>query len=285
VLALYPGVERCSCASQEGLAVSAAFVANENPVLAPLGCPRVQYWVVLREPIERIQSRISKDYSRIHADRMALRRAKGIDAFYEEGMLSPAVAKAALRNASWPMWFVRPVGTAAVGGGTHGSWSMCHEFSGTVSLSDWYVRSLNGPAAYRLPVGWLNDWHYAWAEGVLKSAQVVLPSDRMSDLPELLAGLVGVRKEAMPPLETHYSGKKHDEHVTFDAELNSLLVEHNQMDTKLYKYAVSRFEEDMARAEENEKAKAEDKEKAKEKAKDKAKAKAAHHTAPRAAEA
>ena len=65
---------RCNCSTLESVqrasgpwarqvAAPQLFMSNENPVMAPLYCHElVNYWVVLRAPVERILSRLHKSY-------------------------------------------------------------------------------------------------------------------------------------------------------------------------------------------------------------------------------
>ena len=54
--------ERCPCSELRTLARTNAwsFFGNENPVIAPLGCVGMQYWTVMRHPIDRLLSRLFK---------------------------------------------------------------------------------------------------------------------------------------------------------------------------------------------------------------------------------
>lgn len=50
---------RCPCAdTQRAAARGLTWWANENPSLAPLRCPSVSYWTVIRDPVDRIFSRV-----------------------------------------------------------------------------------------------------------------------------------------------------------------------------------------------------------------------------------
>ena len=56
--AVQEGASRCSCSEESSWKYR--WQASENPPMAALGCPGVDYWVVLREPVSRVLSRVYK---------------------------------------------------------------------------------------------------------------------------------------------------------------------------------------------------------------------------------
>ena len=99
------------------------------------------------------------------------------------------------------------------------------------------MRSLNGPAVYRLPLGAITDAHLERAAAWLSTAAVVLPLANLSALPRLLGVDV-----AMP----HEVTGAHSTRRDVDPDLRALLEAHNGLDIRLYQGAQALFERRMA---------------------------------------
>ena len=148
---------RCSCEGEEGMRFAGFnFWATESIVRAPLACPKMDYWIILRRPVSRIMSRLTK------------LEAMG------KGVPLPRVTES-LR------------GTVRFAPHDYGR----SEFSGTPSFNNWLVRSLVGPAAYNLPLGAVGGWHLQKAMEALDGFSIVLPVGNLSALPRLVSARYG----------------------------------------------------------------------------------------------
>ena len=107
----------------------------------------------------------------------------------------------------------------------------------TFKLDNFHVRSLNGPAVYRLPLGAITAAHLERAVAWLSTAAVVLPLANLSALPRLLGVDV-----AMP----HEVTGAHSTRRDVDPDLRALLEVHNGLDIRLYEDAQALFERRMA---------------------------------------
>lgn len=208
---------RCPCEELRTIAAAthATLWGHENVVVAPLRCPRTRYWVVMRDPIKRIFSRI--------LDRYFLEHKEGI---------TREMARAALNS------------TTTFPGREH-----LKEFTGSAALNNYYVRSLAGPAVYALPLGGVKAEHLEVATVALHAIDVVLPMDNMSALPTLLAPLYG------PRLCFEKLGGKHGHDPTAElraAESDALLMaafrHHNALDHQLVLRAHGLFENALRRS-------------------------------------
>ena len=110
-------------------------------------------------------------------------------------------------------------------------------WNNSAGLDNFYVRSLNGPAVYRLPLGAITDAHLERAAAWLSTAAVVLPLANLSALPRLLGVDV-----AMP----HEVTGAHSTRRDVDPDLRALLEAHNGLDIRLYQGAQALFERRMA---------------------------------------
>ena len=228
--------DRCNCSTA---VTFKTFHAHENPVMAPI-CAAFDYWVVLRHPVDRVLSRLGKS--------TATNKLFG----YRLPILSAAQATAALRTTTW--WKPCPQSWYCAVEGPATPWlKLCpaslrqrsvanvtcaaHEFSGSAGLDNFHVRSLNGPAVYRLPLGAITDAHLERAAAWLSTAAVVLPLANLSALPRLLGVDV-----AMP----HEVTGAHSTRRDVDPDLRALLEAHNGLDIRLYQGAQALFERRMA---------------------------------------
>ena len=215
---------RCSCTAVRDILLgrddhtrgrSLRFWSTENPVLAPIDCHTyVDYWVALRQPVDRALARIHKVYSRVEG-------SQHLTPLYLLPSVSPEQAIVALRNTTWM--------------------AGAHEFSGTATLNDWYTRSLNGPAAYRLPLGAIGEKHLAIAQAWLFRAAVVVPTANLSMLPRLL-GVPDVMMKRMVSRGHSLYGSGGVPASPKLAELKALLELRNKIDLRLYGYASQLFE-------------------------------------------
>lgn len=154
---------RCPCAdTQRAAARGLTWWANENPSLAPLRCPSVSYWTVIRDPVDRIFSRLFKPANKKLQPGSTLR------------FLTLDEAKRALGNVTYF--------PAVDAFGKHYG-----EFASSFGLSNWMTRSLGGPDVFALPFEQLNKDHLALARGELTFFDVVLPLSSLSALPTLLS--------------------------------------------------------------------------------------------------
>ena len=196
--AVQEGASRCRC-SDEG-SWKYRWQASENPPMAALGCPGVDYWVVLREPVSRILSRVYK---------------KG----WDRGLIKTALTQT--------VWLTK---------------SRCKELSGSAALSNYYVRGLAGPDAFRRDLTMVNASHYDAAFSALQKFTVVLPLSNLSSLPVLL----GMPDTVTVPDEV--SGKHAEVPNAVDEEMLQLIQESNEHDIRLYAAAQDLFEKAMVQA-------------------------------------
>ena len=210
---------RCDCSDlQQHAEGGFNWWANENPVVAPLRCAYVEYWTVLRHPIDRILSRLFKPPG--HA-------RKGFR------FISIDQAKAALANTTWF-------------GGSDDQQASRHEFTGSSALNNWHVRSLAGPFVYLLPLGAVTKRHELQARQQLAEFQVILPMENLTVLPAWLSHRMGLCIDA--PIGDDASGTHSGVGAERDAALRDkdfmdALSRHNSLDEELYTYAKQLFEE------------------------------------------
>mmetsp|Transcript_3394 Transcript_3394/g.7186 ORF Transcript_3394/g.7186 Transcript_3394/m.7186 type:complete len:390 (+) Transcript_3394:431-1600(+) len=154
-------VTKCRCPCQETALIAERYNvtwwAHENPVVAPLQCRGVRYWVVLRHPIERILARLFSSWY-----------------MQQQHTVTLELAKAALINNTNFMFGPQT-----------------KEFSGSAALNNYYVRSLVGPSVYALPLGAVSRFHLKAALTVLSTFDVVLPFPYISSLPSVAGRLYG----------------------------------------------------------------------------------------------
>ena len=112
-----------------------------------------------------------------------------------------------------------------------------HEFSGSAGLDNFHVRSLNGPAVYRLPLGAITDAHLERAAAWLSTAAVVLPLANLSALRGCSASTLRCQHEVTGA---------HSTRRDVDPDLRALLEVHNGLDIRLYEGAQALFERRMA---------------------------------------
>jgi hypothetical protein len=192
------GASRCRC-SDEG-SWKYRWQASENPPMAALGCPGVDYWVVLREPVSRILSRVYKKH-------------------WDTGLIKTALTQT--------VWLKEP---------------RCKELSGSASLSNYYVRGLAGPDAFRQDLTKVNESHYHAALSALQKFTVVLPLSNLSSLPVLL----GMPATVKVPVEV--TGQHAEVPDAVDEEMLKLIQERNKYDIRLYAAAQKLFKKAMMQA-------------------------------------
>ena len=218
--------ERCPCDELYTIALQRDFNwwANENPVVAPLNCPDVAYWTVLRHPVDRIMSRLFKPFSIAHV---------AIEKFR---FITMADAKAALTNT---IAFSRN--------------SSSREFAGSSALNNWYVRSLCGPQVYELPLGAVDRSHLHMATRQLQTFQLLVPLMNLSSITRLLEWQLGP-KVRVPHIQvitrgTHSASSAwhtlQRAKALQDAAFMADLALHNKLDTELYQFVQRDFEERM----------------------------------------
>ena len=192
---------------------------HETPVLAPLACKRAAVWVLMREPIERLLSRL---YKPIPANASLLR----VD------MLGGPDALLTCLNGTTEC---APECDNQRAGCNRGSSRA--EFSGAPSLSNAYTRALAGPLAYMLPLAAVNMTHLAAAKRALNGVDLALPTWGFESLPFVLG------------LPAHVVGLGHEVHGTESSaeaaavptELTEALREHNKLDAELFRHVEALF--------------------------------------------
>ena len=214
---------RCPCAdhdpgdgsdnSPNALRYKYSWWAHENPVMAPLGCPHIEYWTVLRDPIERIVSRISQ---------------------CPDVCIGLEDARAAIRT------------TAVI--------EHANEFTGSEVFNNWYVRSLNGPETYKLPLGAVNETHLRRAQRALRKFHVVVPFKHVSEIRIAVSRFLGVCVRTpfpKPQADLSISHYLHGGDVGYSKRLKefhedtafmTLLRSHNEYDVRLHATAISLWE-------------------------------------------
>jgi hypothetical protein len=159
--------QRCPCSEMYVHAQMYTFWGAQNPVMAALDCPRIEYWVTLRYPIERIFSRVFKPVFTSHLPKLKL------------GMSADAM-RSVLTNHT-----VHGAQDLSLG------WRREFHGAGVAPLNNAYVRGLLGPTVYRLPLGAVTEQHLALAKAQLERIDIVLPLPNISQLPELLGRHLG----------------------------------------------------------------------------------------------
>jgi len=207
---------RCPCEDLWRRAEHYNFWANENVVRAPLDCERVEYWVVIRHPIERLISRLFKPgaHGRLH--------------FLQFDEMQAALNRTVVFAPS----------------------SSRHEFTGSAALNNWMVRSIAGPDVYRLPLGGVELEHLRRAERQLDRFAIVLPLANMSLLPAMLFLRYGKCVQALPPDTAQTNGghsassetiRAQKERALQNGEFMGSLWWHNALDLRLYESAQRLF--------------------------------------------
>jgi len=209
--------DRCSCHNLRQTAedLDVNFFGNENVVMAPLNCPGVQYWVALRHPVERLLSRVSKKLK----------------------FLSYTNAKDAL-NRTMVFEYVRH----------H------HEFTGTAALNNWMVRSLLGPAGYKLPLGAVSLQHFNEAKHQLMKFDVIVPLANMSLMPAMVSRHLGTCiqvpvPEAVRGMHSGSTPETQQQKAKFmaDKDLMRAIWKHNALDVRLYETSIELFNQRFSR--------------------------------------
>ena len=208
---------RCPCSALQDTAKKYTFIGAENPVMVALDCVQVEYWAVLRPPVDRILSRVFKP-------------SKGQGFRF----LSFDEVKRALNST------------------VHFNRSGVHEFTSSSALNNWYVRSLCGPSVYELPLGAVNDQHLAVAKAQLDRLDIVLPMSNLTQLPNLLSRQWGVCVKRDMKHKT--AGSSTSASAWHTAERNkalsdegfmAALIKHNLLDMALHEHAQQLFAHKM----------------------------------------
>lgn len=220
--------QRCPCSEMYVHAQMYTFWGAQNPVMAALDCPRIEYWVTLRYPIERIFSRVFKPVFTSHLPKLKL------------GMSADAM-RSVLTNHT-----VHGAQDLSLG------WRREFHGAGVAPLNNAYVRGLLGPTVYRLPLGAVTEQHLALAKAQLERIDIVLPLPNISQLPELLGRHLGRCMTAK--VEHKRSGGSTSDSAWHtaardkalrDTELMEALARHNRLDVQLYAHASELFERRM----------------------------------------
>jgi len=217
--------KRLPCQSILQHAHTSQFYRFENPVIAPLFCPYVAYWTVLRDPVDRIFARLFKPF-------------RNGSSSYK--FISVAQAKAALNRSA--LLFPTPR----------------HEFTGIASLNNWYIRSLCGPDVYNLPLNQVTRDHLAAARTTLSRFDLVVLTQNLSSLASLVADQLRVPLFRWNVSINHVtSGRSSETQSTpwheeqrqsalMDKVFMNALRQHNELDNALYAHAEKLFHTKMA---------------------------------------
>ena len=204
---------RCDCAHLHAFMreTGTQLWATENVVATPLGCARVSYWIALRSPVSRILSRMYK------------RTLFGM--FARPGMVLEALNRTMLLNSS-----------RSVPG--------MPEFSGTPAVDNNYVRSLGGPSVYRLGLGEITEGHLAMAAERLATMNVVPMLNISSPATARWMGLTP--HVAGRGIKVSGSHARVPREVEQDLAFVAALRRHNELDSRLYLFAVELYERRVA---------------------------------------
>ena len=154
---LTSNTSRCRCSEELGMRNAGFnFWSTESLMRAPLHCALTDYWIILRRPVARIMSRLTKLESTLKG--VPLRRV--IESLKSNTRFTPE---------------------------EYGK----SEFSGTPAFDNWLVRSLAGPAVYDLPLGAINVSHLQIAMRVINGFSVVLPTANLTLLPKVVSARYG----------------------------------------------------------------------------------------------
>ena len=212
---------RCPCSELYSNAQKYNFWGAENPVMAALDCPHIEYWTVLRHPVERILSRVFRPHFK--NGHPVLRFNVGVDE---------------MRRVMFTNYTM------------HGKE---REFStGAAWLNNFYTRSLCGPSVFLLPLGMVTDRHLTLATAQLERIGTVLPTRNISQLPELLSRNLGrcvmkiskVGHEHSHPGSSTWHATERDKAMK-DKDFMEALARYNRLDLQLYEHARQLFEHRM----------------------------------------
>jgi hypothetical protein len=265
--ALVAGRQRCSCADPSDWRFQ--FQASENPVMAALRCPGVEYCSWLNVPstlLEDTAPPASLDLlegpGRSYTTRSATGEQLGILPSPEQlaagrpkvqhlslpttrywVVLRPPVERVLSRSykMGWPEPLVTKLVQETVWLRTHPR-AGCQELAGTASVSNFYVRSFGGPDTFKLPLNGVNRTHFKAASQELDRFDVVLPLSNLSSLP-LLLGLPDI-----PLRYVDVGWHRTEQPRQPPKKMMRLLEKRNIWDGKLYEHAVELFRKAVARA-------------------------------------
>lgn len=203
-----PGGQRMTC--RDALQTSYQLFAIENPVAIPWTCAGVAYWTVLRDPVSRFMSRMFRNT--------------------REGVMGLDGIPTVLQALNHTVLLHTSLDTPGM-----------PEFSGTPTVDNWYVRSLNGPSVYRLGLGQITTDHLEIAIKRLSKMNVV-PIEQLSS--PHFASLLG-----LPAVETR--GRSSSFRTTRFSTQESAQLEYvmarlrhqNHLDLLLYNHSTQLFRE------------------------------------------
>jgi len=209
--------ERLPCETVLRFADTSYFFLFENPVIVPLLCPHVAYWTVLRDPIDRLISRLSQPLP------------NGTSSIES---ISVAEAKAVLMlDSASPMQ---------------------REFAGFIPsvINNWHVRSLCGPAVYNLGLGRVNSSHLEEAKAALGLFDLVVPMPDIASIPEIIADQLRIPLQEEAERAKRQRGLRLSsrpwQYQLTDASFIGALRSHNLLDIGLYDHALQLFNIRMA---------------------------------------
>ena len=190
-------------------------------VLAPLRCPLVRYWLVTRDPVERILARLSKTKCGASSGANSTRDFVSLDAAVRS--LQQTVVLPPSRRG--------------------------REFSGSSALDNALVRGLLGPPVYTLSLGALGAQHLRRAKAAASSFEVVIPLANLSWLPALVSVAHDTCVRAPVPHSVSGScGADRRALAAASARLLPQLRAHNQLDSELVRWSAGRFERELETA-------------------------------------
>lgn len=210
----YTNVGLCPCQDLKEVTEknNVSWLAQANPVMMPSGCHdfglTIRYWTVMRHPIDRLLMRLFTPPR---------------DGSHKLQFMSIDEMRLVLTNDTE---FTPRRNDRA-------------EFTGSVALNNWYVRSLSSPRIFQKKLGEITRHHELEAWTRLQRFELVLPLTHLLDMPEAVARLHGNTcierllddQIDQPGLAWHEEQKARAKR---DNGLMQLLKRHNSHDTSLY---------------------------------------------------
>ena len=215
---------------------------HETPALAPLRCATAAIWLVLRQPVERLLSRLYKPrekrcahgpaaYRRRYCGESMLRIAQFGGA---AGLLGAFASN--LTGQNQMKFDAKEVGRDSRAG--------TGEFLGAISLNEPYTRALLGPEAVLRPLGSVSEADLVAAKAVLDSLDVVMPMWAMEMAPFALGLPAHVLGPAYRITRSHSTASAGEVTPALIAELER----RNRLDVRLYAHATHMHRARVGRA-------------------------------------
>ena len=214
---------------------------HETPALAPLRCATAAIWLVLRQPVERLLSRLYKPREkrcaqarRVPAAVLRRERAPHRPIRRRRRLLGAFASNLTSQN---QMKFdAKEVGRDSRAG--------TGEFLGAISLNEPYTRALLGPEAVLRPLGSVSEADLVAAKAVLDSLDVVMPMWAMEMAPFALGLPAHVLGPAYRITRSHSTASAGEVPPALIAELER----RNRLDVQLYAHATHMHRARVGRA-------------------------------------